>query len=71
LLSAPPRIIDSTMYLLSGVETCLKVMPACSVTSVKRVPVGWLDAAPPPGSSESDKTINAASRLSVLTGKLA
>src|SRR6185503_18758101 len=35
-MAAPP-LTDSTMYLFSGDEMCLKVMPASTVTSTKRI----------------------------------
>ena len=35
-----PPLIDSTIYLFSGEETCLKVIPAFSVISVKRRSLG-------------------------------
>src|SRR5262249_44054027 len=36
-----PPLIDSTRYFFSGEATCLKLMPDCVVTSMKRIAAGW------------------------------
>src|SRR5215212_4210354 len=55
------------MYLFSGEETCLKVMPACSVMSMKRGPRGcWPDAS---RFKRSCATTSASSTLMILEDK--
>jgi hypothetical protein len=58
--------MDSTIYLLSGDETCLKETPACAVVSVKLTLAGcW--AATLKGKSET--TANIPSRRIVPINK--
>src|SRR5215208_3925125 len=59
--------MDSTMYLFSGDETCVKATPACSVMSVKRGPAGCCPAAF--GAERSSATRNARRTPVILKGK--